>query len=137
MQMVMVEMPKGFTGRTREQLFADPTTVPLRDHSPAYYHVGIALSELIDSDLDAATLPTTTRVALAMRLPLILDQSLNSFQQDTHKFLTLLTDLERQVFNNGYSYARDRHAWKRRKGFAIQASTLVTTSRKRRRVAAA
>ena len=132
--MVTVELPRAFGGKVREQLLADPTDYRLRDRSPSFYEVGIILSRLV-GDLDAATLPTSTRVALATRMPRILDHSLNSLHQDVSEFVLRLTNMERDLFFGGYSFAKDRSAWKQRKGFSIRASSLVTAqeSRKRRR----
>jgi GINS complex subunit 3 len=130
--MVSVDLPRTFGGKVREQLLADPTTVRLRDRSPSFYEVGITLSRLV-VDLEAATLPTSTRVALATRMPLILDFSLNSLHQDVSLYLNTLTNMERQLFFGGYNFAKDRHAWKQRKGFSIRPSSLVTAHESKRK----
>ena len=123
-QMVSVHLPRAFGSKVRETLLADPTALKLREKSPSFYEIGLTLSRLVKHD-DGATLPTSTRVALATRMSSILDHSQHSLDQDVSGFTSTLTDLEQQLFDAGYRYAVDRQSWKDRSAFTIRPSFVV------------
>lgn len=135
-QVVSVQLPRNFGGKVREHLLADPSVVRLRDRSPYFYEVGLALSTLVPHE-EGVTLPTAVRVALAARVAHIIDFALNSIREDVSTFSGPLTDLERSLFTSGLHFAKDRDAWKRKAASRIGTSTVVTTaaraSAKRRR----
>ncbi len=124
-----MQLPRNFAGKVRENLLADPAVVRLRDRSPYFYEVGLALSQLVPQE-DAVTLPTAVRVALAARVSNILDQSMNSLHEDISTFSAPLTEFERQLFQGGLQYAKDRDAWKRKASCKIQASAVVLSTQR-------
>ena len=83
--------------------------------------------------MDDDELRKSLRVAFSgERFRRILDQSLNSRNEDTTAVVERLTNMERTLFHKGYDAAEAFHDWKTRKAHKIRASALVKRSLKRK-----
>jgi hypothetical protein len=84
--------------------------------------------------LEDEELKKSLRVAFTgERFRRILDQSLNSRNEDTTSVVEKLTDMERSLFRKGHDSAEAYFDWKTRKAQKIRASALVKRSLKRAR----
>ncbi|CAE7805047.1 PSF3 [Symbiodinium sp. KB8] len=118
------ELELCLSGPTREAMRADPTVVRLRDRSPYFYAVGLALAHM-GSPADAAQLPALLCASLALRGSLILDTAHNSLGEDVSDFVNSLTSLEQRLFFRGYRCAKALAGWRRRDTTILRMSALA------------
>jgi GINS complex subunit 3 len=117
----IVDLPPSFSARVRDQLLADPTAVRLRDLSPFFYETGLRLADLCSGE-DAQRLPSSIKACLASRVSWIVSRAQASVGCDVSAFVDALTNLEQQLFWQGYQLVRDRLAWRKRKTGILRAS---------------
>ena len=123
-RMVTCSFPRCLSGPTREAMRADPTVVRLRDRSPYFYAVGLALARM-GSPAEAAQLPSLLCASLALRGSLILDTAHNSLGEDVSDFVNSLTSLEQRLFFRGYRCAKALAGWRRRDTTILRMSALA------------
>lgn len=124
---VSCDFPRSISAATREALAADPTVVRLRDRSPAFYRVGLALAGVSDHP-DAPNLPPLLRAALAARCTLVMDTAHNSLGEDVSDFVNSLTNFEQAVFSAGYAAAKELAAWRRRDTTRLRMSSVAVAA---------
>ncbi|CAM9619183.1 unnamed protein product [Sphacelaria rigidula] len=128
--MVDLDLPKHYTHRFREQLDAGPAAVNLRDRSPFYYEVGVALAALTD---DQRLQETLLMVFSGERFKRLLDCSLNSLNEDVHTFTRELPNLEKSLFDAGYQASEEYVGWKSRAFNKLAMSKVIQGKVKRQR----
>ena len=119
------------TGRFREQLEAGPGAVNLRERSPYYYEVGVALASLTD---DQRLKDTLLMVFSGERFKRLLDCSLNSLNEDVNAFTRDLPHLEKNLFNAGYRSSEEYVGWKSRAFNKLAMSKVIQGKVKRQRI---
>ncbi|CAM9847876.1 unnamed protein product, partial [Laminaria digitata] len=120
-------------GRFREQLEAGPGAVNLRERSPYYYEVGVALASLTD---DQRLQDTLLMVFSGERFKRLLDCSLNSLNEDVNAFTRDLPNLEKSLFNAGYRSSEEYVGWKSRAFNKLAMSKVIQGKMKRQRIGA-
>lgn len=110
----LIDLPRSYSSRVRDQLLADPTAVRLRDYSPFYYETGLRLADQCSGE-DAQRLPSSIKATLASRVSWIVSRAQYSLNADVSQFVDALTNLEQQLFWQGYAFVRDKLAWRKRK----------------------
>eukprot|EP00904_Undaria_pinnatifida_P000017 jgi/Undpi1/10015/HiC_scaffold_28.g12469.m1 len=131
--MVELDLPKHYTDRFREQLEAGPGAVNLRERSPYYYEVGVALASLTD---DQRLQDTLLVVFSGERFKRLLDCSLNSLNEDVNAFTRDLPNLEKSLFNAGYRSSEEYVGWKSRAFNKLAMSKVIQGKVKRQRIGA-
>lgn len=117
--------------RFREQLEAGPGAVNLRERSPFYYEVGVALASLTD---DQRLQDTLLMVFSGERFKRLLDCSLNSLNEDVNAFTRDLPNLEKSLFRAGYRASEEYVGWKSRAFNKLVASKVIQGKVKRQRI---
>lgn len=118
-------------GRFREQLDAGPAAVNLRERSPFYYEVGVALASLMG---DQRLQDTLLMVFSGERFKQLLDLSLNSLNEDVNTFTRDLPNLEKSLFDAGYRSSEEYVGWKSRAFNKLAMSKVIKGKIKRQRL---
>lgn len=131
---VTLEMPQFLTPRFRRMIKAGPSSVNLRDFSAYFYEVGKHVLPLVD-DAAANEIKEIMRLAFGgERYRDILNNSMNSLDEDTTEFTRKLTEEEKMLFQAGVQDSTDFIQWKGRKTEVITAAAVVERAAKRRKV---
>ncbi|TYZ54499.1 hypothetical protein PybrP1_010301 [[Pythium] brassicae (nom. inval.)] len=130
---VTLELPHFLNARFRRLLKAGPAAVNLRDCSPFFYEIGRHLVPLVD-DASAREIEEIMRLAFGgERYRDVLNNAMNSLDEDTTEFTRRLTEEEKALFQAGLRDASDFIQWKGRHAEVITASAVVQRSSKRRK----
>lgn len=130
---VRVHVPPYFASKFRKHIRASPASVNLRDKSQYFYKIGSNLTELLD-ETDSEEVKELLRIAFGgERYRRILDQSMNSRDEDTTEFTRKLTHMEKELFEKGLLGARDFYEWKNRSAGILRCASILDSERKKRR----
>ena len=130
---VRVHVPKYLGEKHRKHIRASPAAVNLREKSLYFYKIGTAIAQLVNRN-EAREVEDVLRVAFGgERYRQILDESMNSRDEDTTEFTRKLTHLEKELFEKGLLGASDFYSWKNRSAGLLRCASLLDVSRKRRR----
>lgn len=102
----------------------------LRERSPFYYEVGVALAALTD---DRRLQDTLLMVFSGERFKRLLDCSLNSLNEDVNAFTRDLPNLEKRLFSAGYGSSEEYLGWKSRAFNKLATSKVIQGKVKRQR----
>ncbi|RLN99961.1 hypothetical protein DYB28_001929 [Aphanomyces astaci] len=130
---VDVLVPTCLSVRYRNVIKAGPSAANLRDMNPFFFELGKAVLPLLTNEADAQEIEGILRVAFGgERYKQILDQSMNSYDEDTTEFTRKLTEFEKDLYAAGVNDAQDFLRWRERKNDIIE-SAKVTQIKKRKR----
>lgn len=117
--------------RFRDQLEAGPGAINLRERSPFYYEIGVALASMMGDE----RLQDTLLMAFSgERFKRLLDCSLNSLNEDANTFTRDLPNLEKDLFTAGYQSSEEYVDWKSRAFNKLATSKVIKNKVKRRRI---
>ncbi|TMW60812.1 hypothetical protein Poli38472_000854 [Pythium oligandrum] len=130
---VTLEAPQYLTKRFRRIMKAGPSAVNLREFSPYFYEVAKHLLPLVD-EVEAKEIEEILRLAFGGdRYRGIMNNSMNSLDEDTTEFTRKLTEEEKKLFQAGVHDSKDFTQWKGRHADVISAASVIERSSKRRR----
>ncbi|GLD91886.1 hypothetical protein PINS_up000419 [Pythium insidiosum] len=131
---VAIEVPSFLTQRFRRIMKAGPSAVNLRDFSPYVYEVAKHVLPLVEEG-DGKEIQEILRLAFGGdRYREILNNSMNTLQEDTTEFTRKLTEEEKALFQAGVQDAKDFMHWKGRRADVITAASVIQRSSKRRKM---
>uniref|UniRef100_K3W7Q5 Uncharacterized protein n=1 Tax=Globisporangium ultimum (strain ATCC 200006 / CBS 805.95 / DAOM BR144) TaxID=431595 RepID=K3W7Q5_GLOUD len=130
---VALEVPHYLTKRFRRMIKAGPSSVNLRDFTAYFYEVGQHLLPLVDEE-SGKEIEEILRLSFGgERYRDILNNSMNSLDEDTTEFTRKLTEEEKKLFQAGVRDSNDFIQWKGRKAEVITTAAVVERSTKRRK----
>ncbi|KAJ0397279.1 hypothetical protein P43SY_006539 [Pythium insidiosum] len=131
---VAIEVPSFLTQRFRRIMKAGPSAVNLRDFSPYVYEVAKHVLPLVEEG-DGKEIQEILRLAFGGdRYREILNNSMNTLQEDTTEFTRKLTEEEKALFQAGVQDSKDFMHWKGRRSDVITAASVIQRSSKRRKM---
>lgn len=131
---VTLDPPQFLTKRFRRVMKAGPSSVNLRDFSPYVYEVAKYVLPLVEEP-DAKEIEEILRLAFGgERYREILNNSMNSMEEDTTEFTRKLTEEEKKLFQAGIQDAQDFMQWKGRQRDVIATAGVIERSSKKRRL---
>jgi hypothetical protein len=130
-------VPTCLSARYRNVIKAGPLAANLREMNPYYFELAKKVMPLIANEEEGLAIDEILRVAFGgERYKQILDQSMNSHDEDTTEFTRKLTQFEKELFVAGVNDAEDFLSWKDRENELIL-SAKVSQIKKRKRAEAA
>jgi GINS complex subunit 3 len=131
---VNMEIPVYLSTRFRRMIQAGPASVNLREFSVYFFEVAKHILPLVNEQ-EAKEIVEILRLAFGgERYRNILNNSMNSQDEDTTEFTRKLTESEKLLFDAGMLDSTDFIRWKGRKNDLIEASKLVERCAKKRRM---
>ncbi|KAF0732961.1 hypothetical protein Ae201684_010069 [Aphanomyces euteiches] len=101
--------------------------------NPYFFELGKAILPHLVNDGDVQEIEDILRVAFGgERYKMILDQSMNSHDEDTTEFTRKLTEFEKQLFQAGMNDANDFLRWRERKNEVISSAKVVQIKKRKR-----
>ncbi|KDO34223.1 hypothetical protein SPRG_19061 [Saprolegnia parasitica CBS 223.65] len=126
-------VPTCLNSRFRNVVKAGPSAANLRDMNPYYFEVGKQVLPLIEDEDEGRAIDEILRVAFGgERYKAILDQSMNSHDEDTTEFTRKLTEYEKDLFLAGVDDAEDFLRWKGRENGLIACAKVIQMKKRKR-----
>ena len=125
-QCISIDPPSFFSLKHRNMLLAAPRKVNLRQCCPVFYQLGMRVARWLGMDQqDQQELEEDLVKALCTRFLTILEHSQNSHNEDNTHFTNRLSEMELQLYWEGYGSAMDHLKWKRSYKSTLKRSWLV------------
>lgn len=128
---VKVELPKQYREQQRDILSADANVVDLYKRGPYFYSMGVKL--LFFDHLERGDLARSLLETFLNRFRQIMDTSHHASSCETSSLTMKLDETERWLFWVGQKSVAAFERWERGRSHQIQASIVVSNTRKRRR----
>ncbi|KAF0682854.1 Aste57867_25041 [Aphanomyces stellatus] len=130
---VNVQVPTCLSARYRNVIKAGPSAANLRDMNPYFFELGKAVLPLLANETESQEIDDILRIGFGgERYKQILDQSMNSYDEDTTEFTRKLTEYEKDLFQAGVNDAQDFLRWRERKNELISSSKVVQIKKRKR-----
>ncbi|OQR84769.1 hypothetical protein ACHHYP_12977 [Achlya hypogyna] len=130
---VKTVVPTCLNSRSRNVVKAGPSAANLRDMNPYYFEVGKKVLPLIEDEDEGRAIDEILRIAFGgERYKQILDQSMNSHDEDTTEFTRKLTEFEKELFHAGVDDAEDFLRWKGRENGHIACAKVMQMKKRKR-----